>query len=79
LTENSTKKVTKIDLITKGSLVAAIITIPTLVVFFGVWTITDDLLYGAIAGLIANFAALGAAFKIVTKKFTKKKKDDFEL
>ena len=67
------------DLITKGSLVAGIITIPTLVVFFGVWTITDDLLYGAISGLVANFAALGAAFKIVTKKFTQKKKDDFEL
>lgn len=67
------------DLITKGSLAAAIITVPTLVVFFGVWTITDDLLYGAIAGLIANFLALGGAFKIVTKKFTQKKKDDFVL
>jgi len=66
------------DLITKGSLVAAIITIPTLVIFFGIWTITNDLLYGAIGGLVANFIALGAAFKIVTK-FIQKKKDDFEL
>ena len=66
------------DLITKGSLVAAIITIPTLVIFFGIWTITIDLLYGAIGGLVANFIALGAAFKIVTK-FIQKKKDDFEL
>ena len=78
MTENSTKKVTKMDLITKGSLVAAIITIPTLVIFFGIWTITNDLLYGAIGGLVANFIALGAAFKIVTK-FIQKKKDDFEL
>ena len=53
LTENSTKKVTKIDLITKGSLVAAIITIPTLITFFGVWTVTNDLLYGAIGGLVS--------------------------
>jgi len=67
------------DLFAKGSLVAGIITIPTLVVFFGLWTMTDDLLYGAIGGLVANFLALGAAFKIVTKKFTQKKKDDFEL
>ena len=66
------------DLITKGSLVAAILTIPTLVIFFGIWTITNDLLYGAIGGLVANFIALGAAFKIVTK-FIQKKKDDFEL
>ncbi len=67
------------DLIIKGSLAAAIITIPTLIVFFGVWTITNDLLYGAIAGLIANFIALGAAFKIVSKKFTPNKKDNLEL
>tara|TARA_Y100000590_G_C15135643_1_gene794180 strand:- start:268 stop:507 length:240 start_codon:yes stop_codon:yes gene_type:complete len=79
LTENSTKKITKIDLITKGSLAAAIITIPTLIVFFGVWAITDDLLYGAITGLVANFVALSAAFKIVSKKFTPNKKDDLEL
>ena len=78
MTENSTKKVTKIDLITKGSLVAAIITIPTLITFFGVWTVTNDLLYGAIGGLVANFIALGTAFKIVPK-FTQKKKNDFEL
>ena len=67
------------DLVTKGSLVAIIITIPTLIVFFGAWTITDDLLYGAIGGLVANFIALGAAFKIVPKKFAQKKNNDFEL
>jgi len=79
LTENSTKKVTTMDLITKGSLIALIITIPTLIVFFGIWTITDDLIYGAVGGLITNFITLGISFKIVNKKFTKKPKDDFEL
>ena len=67
------------DLITKGSLIALIITIPTLIVFFGVWTITDDLIYGAIGGLVTNFITLGISFKIVNKKFAKKSKDDFEL
>ena len=79
MAENSTKKVTTIDLITKGSLIALIITIPTLIVFFGVWTITADLIYGAIGGLITNFITLGISFKIVNKKFTKKPKNDFEL
>ena len=79
MTESSSKKITTKDIVAKGSLVAGIITIPTLVVFFGLWTMTDDLLYGAIGGLVANFLALGAAFKIVTKKFTQKKKDNFEL
>ena len=79
MAENSTKKVTTMDLITKGSLIALIITIPTLIVFFGVWTITADLIYGAIGGLVTNFITLGISFKIVNKKFTKKLKDDFEL
>jgi len=79
LAENSTKKVTTMDLITKGSLIALIITIPTLIVFFGVWTITDDLIYGAISGMVTNFITLGISFKIVNKKFTKKPKNDFEL
>ena len=67
------------DLITKGSLIALIITIPTLIVFFGVWTMADDLIYGAVGGLITNFITLGISFKIVNKKFTKKPKNDFEL
>ena len=79
MAENSTKKVTTMDLITKGSLIALIITIPTLIVYFGVWTMTDDLIYGAVGGLITNFITLGISFKIVNKKFTKKPKDDFEL
>ena len=79
MTENSTKKITTKDLIAKGSLIALIISIPTLIVFFGVWTMTTDLIIGAIAGLITNFIALGISFKIVNKKFTKKSKNNFEL
>ena len=79
MTENSTKKVTTVDLITKGSLIAVLISVPTLIAFFGVWVITNDLISGAVAGLITNFIALGISFKIVNKKFTKKPKDDFEL
>ena len=79
MTENSVKKITTVDLITKGSLIALLISVPTLIVFFGVWTMTNDLIFGAVAGLITNFIALGISFKIVNKKFTKKPKDDFEL
>jgi len=67
------------DIVAKGSIIAIIISVPTLIVFFGVWTVSDDLIYGAVAGLITNFVALGISFKIVSKKFTKKTKDDFEL
>ena len=67
------------DIVAKGSIIAIIISVPTLIVFFGVWTVSDDLIYGAVAGLITNFVALGISFKIVSKKFTKKPKGDFEL
>ena len=66
-------------MVAKGSLIAIIISVPTLIVFFGVWTVSGDLIYGAVAGLITNFVALSISFKIVNKKFTKKPKDDFEL
>ena len=67
------------DIVAKGSIIAIIISVPTLIVFFGVWTVSDDLIYGAVAGLITNFVTLGISFKIVSKKFTKKPKGDFEL
>tara|TARA_Y100000590_G_scaffold34596_1_gene37737 strand:- start:8979 stop:9218 length:240 start_codon:yes stop_codon:yes gene_type:complete len=79
MTENSAKKLTMTDLLIKGSSIAALISIPTLVVFFLIWTISDDLLFGAIAGLVTNLVALAGAFKIVNKKFIKKQKNDFEL
>jgi len=79
LAEPTTKKLTMKDIVAKGSIIAIIISVPTLIVFFGVWTISNDLIFGAVAGLITNFVALGISFKIVSKKFTKKPKDDFEL
>jgi len=79
LAEPTTKKITMKDIVAKGSIIAIIISVPTLIVFFGVWTISNDLIFGAVAGLITNFVALGISFKVVSKKFTKKPKDDFEL
>ena len=79
MTENSAKKITTKDILAKGSLIAIIISVPTLIVFFGVWTVTDDLIFGAVGGLVTNFIALGFSFKIVSKKFVKKPKDNSEL
>ena len=57
-TEKS-NKLSNTEIISKGSFVAAIITVPTLASFFGVWQVSDNLLYGAVAGLIVNFVAIG--------------------
>jgi len=79
LAEPTAKKLTMVNIVAKGSLIAIIISVPTLIVFFGIWTVSNDLIFGAVGGLITNFIALGISFKIVSKKFTKKPKDDFEL
>jgi len=79
LAEPTAKKLTMANIVAKGSLIAIIISVPTLIVFFAIWTVSDDLIFGAVGGLITNFIALGISFKIVSKKFTKKPKDDFEL
>ncbi|NMI83313.1 MAG: hypothetical protein EX286_01510 [Candidatus Nitrosopelagicus brevis] len=79
MTESSSKKITTKDIVAKGSLIAIIISVPTVVVFFGMCTITAYLIFCGVGGLITNFFALGIAFKIVSKKFVKKPKDNFEL
>ena len=79
LAEPTAKKLTMVNIVAKGSLIAILISVPTLIVFFGIWTVSNDLIFGAVGGLITNFIALGISFKIVSKKFTKKPKDDFEL
>ena len=74
-----TKKLSNTEIVSKSSLVAAIVTIPTLASFFGVWQVSDNLLYGAVAGLIVNFIALGFSFKLVGKFLVKKQDKGTEL
>ena len=73
------KKLSNTEIISKGSFVAAIITVPTLASFFGVWQVSDNLLYGAVAGLIVNFVAIGFSFKLVRKFLVKKQDNGTEL
>ena len=72
-------KLSNTEIISKGSFVAAIITVPTLASFFGVWQVSDNLLYGAVAGLIVNFVSIGFSFKIVRKLLVKKQDNGTEL
>ena len=61
----NSKKLSTGEIIMKSSLVAVIIAIPIVVVFLAVWILSNDLLYGAISGIVMNFIAMGASFKIV--------------
>ena len=65
-------KLTKKEIILRGSIIALITTIPSLVIFLLVWFFLDDVMVGAISGAIAHFVAMGFSLKISKKLLVKK-------
>lgn len=63
-----TEKLTKAEIILKGTIIALFVIIPSLSMFFLVWIILDNLLQAIIIGGIVHFIAMGFSLKI-SKKF----------
>ncbi len=59
------------EIILKGSIIAVIITIPSIIAFFLSWKILDDLIQAAIVGAIVHFLAMGFSLKISKKLLVK--------
>jgi len=56
----------------RGTIIAAIITIPSITTFVIAWIILDNLIYAAILGAIVHFIAMGFSLKISKKILVKK-------
>ena len=56
----------------KGTVIALIVTIPSLFTFVVVWIILDDLFLGVILGAFVHFIAMGFSLKISKKLLVKK-------
>jgi uncharacterized membrane protein len=69
--EQSTK-LTMQEIVLRGSIIAIIITIPSIIAFFLTWVLLDDLIYGFILGAMVYFIAMIMSLKI-SKKFLIKK------
>ncbi|MCH2405422.1 MAG: hypothetical protein MK200_04440 [Nitrosopumilus sp.] len=69
--EKSTK-LTMSEIILKGTIIAIIITIPSLVAFVLTWVFLDDVILGAFSGMIVNLIALVFSWKISKKLLVKK-------
>jgi len=69
--EQSTK-LTMQEIVLRGSIIAIIITIPSIIAFFLTWILLDDLIYGFILGAMVYFIAMIMSLKI-SKKFLIKK------
>ena len=61
-----------LEIIVKGTIIAAITTIPSLVAFLIGWHVFDDLILGVILGGVIYFIAMGFSFKISKKLLLKK-------
>lgn len=71
MTNNKTGKLTMRDIILKGTIIAVIVTIPSIVSFMVAWMILDDLIQAAIIGAVIHFIAMGFSLKI-SKKLVKR-------
>ena len=69
--EKKTDKLTKIEIILKGTIIALFVIIPSLSVFFLAWTLLEDLLPAIIIGGIVHFIAMGFSLKLSKKLFIK--------
>lgn len=69
---NKTGKLTMKDIVLKGSIIAVIVTIPSIASFVIAWIILDNLMQAAIIGAVIHFIAMGFSFKISKKLSVKR-------
>lgn len=60
------------EMFLKGTIIATLITIPSLAAFFVGWYFLDDLITAAIIGVIIHFIAMGFSLKFSKKIFKSK-------
>ncbi len=70
--DKKTGKLTMRDIVLKGTIIAVIVTIPSIVSFMVIWMILDNLIQAAIIGAVVHFIAMGFSLKI-SKKFLVRK------
>ncbi|QLH11442.1 hypothetical protein [Nitrosarchaeum sp. AC2] len=70
--DNKTSKLTMKEIILKGSIIAVIVTVPSITTFAISWFILDNLMQAAIIGGVIHFIAMGFSLKISKKLLVKK-------
>ena len=73
LLPNPTKSKLKIsEIIFKGTIMGAIVTIPSIIAFLITWIVLDNLITAIIVGAIVHFIAMGFSLKISKTILVKK-------
>jgi hypothetical protein len=70
---DSTKSKLKIsEIVLKGTIMATIVAVPSIITFLIIWIILDNLITAVIVGGIIHFIAMGFSIKISKKILVKK-------
>lgn len=65
--EKKLSKLTIKEIILKGSIIAVIVTVPSIIAFFVSWAVLNDIMQAAIIGAVIHFMAMGFSLKISKK------------
>jgi hypothetical protein len=72
LSDNKQSKLSIREVALRGTVIAVIITVPSVLAFLISWIVLDNLIYAAILGAIIHFIAMGFSLKISKKILVKK-------
>ena len=72
LSDPSKSKLKISEIMLKGTIMATILTVPSIIAFLITWTVLDNLINAAIVGGIVHFIAMGFSLKISKKILVKK-------
>ena len=67
LVDEKTGKLTIREIFLKGSIIAMIVTVPSITAFVISWNILDDLFQAVVIGAVVHFIAMGFSLKISKK------------
>ncbi|ARS63964.1 hypothetical protein NMSP_0340 [Candidatus Nitrosomarinus catalina] len=72
MSDPSNSKLKISEIMIKGTIMATILTVPSIIAFLITWTILDNLINAAIVGGVVHFIAMGFSLKISKKILVKK-------
>jgi len=72
VSDNKQPKLSIREIALRGTMIATIITVPSIITFLLIWIVLDNLIYAAIVGAVVHFIAMGFSLKISKKMLVKK-------
>jgi len=72
LLTNNKSKLSVREIVLRGTILAIIITVPSIITFVISWIVLEDLIFAAILGAVVHFISMGFSLKISKKILIKK-------